>query len=116
MKAEKCVGKKLGNWRWIGGGRFILKYLQRNATFIIFESKPLSMFDFLQFMLYDFDHNPPHFHAIYAEYKILVSIITLEALKGEMPKPQLKRILKWATLNQSALLEEFEYLNPQLRR
>ena len=77
------------------------------------------MFEFLQgikIYVYDFDHNPPHFHAICAEYEVLISIITLKILKGEMPKPQLKRVLKWAKLNQLALLEEFEFLNPQLRK
>lgn len=77
------------------------------------------MFEFLQgikIYVYDFDHNPPHFHAIYAEYEVLISIITLKVLKGEMPKPQLKRIFKWAKLNKLALLEEFEFLNPQLRK
>jgi hypothetical protein len=77
------------------------------------------MFEFLQgikIYVYDFDHNPPHFHAISAEYEVLISINTLEVLKGEMPKPQLKRILKWAKINQQALLEEFEFLNPLLRK
>lgn len=57
-----------------------------------------------------------YFHAISAEYEVLISIITLKVLKGEMPNPQLKKVLKWAKLNQSALLEEFEFLNPQLRK
>lgn len=29
------------------------------------------------------DHNPPHFHVIYQEYEALISINTLEVLKGE---------------------------------
>jgi hypothetical protein len=77
------------------------------------------MFEFLQgikIYLYDFDHNPPHFHAISAEYEVLISINTLKVLEGKMPKPQLKKILKWAKLNQLALLDEFEFLNPQLRK
>ena len=77
------------------------------------------MFEFLQgikIYIYDFDHNPPHFHAISAEYEVLISINTLKVLEGKMPKPQLKKILKWAKLNQLALLDEFEFLNPQLRK
>jgi Domain of unknown function (DUF4160) len=48
------------------------------------------MFDFLQgikIYIYDFDHNPPHFHAISAEYEVLISITTLNVLEGKMPKP-----------------------------
>jgi hypothetical protein len=70
----------------------------------------------IKIYLYDFDHNPPHFHAIFAEYEVLISINSLEVLKGAMPKPQLKKILKWAKYNQIQLLEEFEFLNPQLRK
>lgn len=70
----------------------------------------------IKIYVYDFDHNPPHFHAIYAEYEVLISILTLKVLRGEMSKPQLKRILKWAKSNQLALLKEFEFLNPQLRK
>ncbi|MDZ7898896.1 MAG: DUF4160 domain-containing protein [Arcicella sp.] len=77
------------------------------------------MFEFLQgikIYVYDFDHNPPHFHAVFAEYEALISINTLKVLKGEIPKPQLKKVMKWAKLNQEMLLEEFELLNPHLRK
>lgn len=65
--------------------------------------------------VYDFDHNPPHFHARYAEYEVLVVIQTLEILRGAMPPAKLRRILKWAKQNQSELLTEFQTLNPHLR-
>jgi Domain of unknown function (DUF4160) len=77
------------------------------------------MFEFLhgiKIYVYDFDHNPPHFHAVFAEYEALISINSLTILKGEMPKSQLKKVMKWAKLNQSMLLEEFELLNPHLRK
>ena len=54
------------------------------------------MFEFLQgikIYVYDFDHNPPHFHAVFSEYEALISINTLKVLKGEMPKPQMNKIM-----------------------
>jgi hypothetical protein len=33
-----------------------------------------------------------------------------------MPSNKLKQIIKWAKLNQNYLLEEFEALNPKLRK
>jgi hypothetical protein len=66
--------------------------------------------------VYDFDHNPPHFHSIYAEYEVLIDIRDLSVLRGEMPANKLKKIIKWAKLNQQFLLEEFEALNPKLRK
>lgn len=54
------------------------------------------------------DHAPPHFHALYAEYEILVNIQTLEVMKGTMPKRALALILEWASEHRSELLEDWE--------
>jgi len=32
------------------------------------------------------DHAPPHFHALYAEYEVLIDIRTLEVVRGKMPR------------------------------
>jgi len=32
------------------------------------------------------DHSPPHFHALYGEFEVLVNIQTLEVIKGTMPR------------------------------
>ena len=70
----------------------------------------------IKIYVYDFDHNPPHFHAISAEYEVLIDIKNIEILRGEMPSSKLKKVLKWAKNNQKYLLKEFETLNPQLRK
>lgn len=72
-------------------------------------------FEGVKIYVYDFDHSPPHFHARYAEYEVLVVIQTLEILRGTMPPAKLRRILKWARQNQQDLLTEFQTLNPYLR-
>jgi hypothetical protein len=77
------------------------------------------MFDFFQgikFYIYSNDHNPPHFHAIYAEYEIVIEIETLEIMEGEMPGNKSKAILKRAKLRQAEMLKEFQELNPKLRK
>jgi hypothetical protein len=77
------------------------------------------MFDFYQgikFYIYSNDHNPPHFHAIFAEYEVVIEILTLEIMAGEMPNNKLKAILKRAKLSQAEMLIEFEALNPGLRK
>lgn len=73
-------------------------------------------FSGIRIYVYDFDHNPPHFHAISAEYEVLININNLTILRGEMPITKLKKIIKWAKLNQKYLLQEFELLNPDLRK
>lgn len=70
----------------------------------------------IRIYVYDFDHPPPHFHAISAEFEAQISIETLEILRGEMPPGKLKKIRRWARQNQASLLLEFEILNPHLKR
>lgn len=58
-------------------------------------------------MFFD-DHAPPHFHAVYAEYEIIVNINTLEVLKGTMPKRALALVLEWANEHRNELLEDWQ--------
>ena len=54
------------------------------------------------------EHQPPHFHAYYAEYKATVDIRTCEILEGELPKKQKKLVLAWAELHQEELMANWE--------
>lgn len=49
------------------------------------------------------EHNPPHFHVYYNEYKACVDIRTCEITSGELPKKQRKLVLAWAELHQEEL-------------
>ena len=40
------------------------------------------------------DHNPPHFHALYAEFEVIININTFTVLKGSMPKRALTMVLE----------------------
>jgi len=53
------------------------------------------------------DHAPPHFHALYAEYEVLIDIRTLEVMKGTMPRRALALILEWASLHRKELQEDW---------
>lgn len=54
------------------------------------------------------EHNPPHFHAEYGEYKIEIDIRTLAVLKGHLPPRVLGLVVEWAELHQQELLENWE--------
>ena len=58
-------------------------------------------------MFFD-DHAPPHFHAIYAEFEVLINIHTLEIIQGEMPKRAIALILEWASEHRAELIEDWE--------
>jgi hypothetical protein len=45
------------------------------------------------------EHNPPHFHAYYNEYKVTIVLDTLEILEGGLLKKQLRLVQAWAELH-----------------
>ncbi len=53
------------------------------------------------------DHNPPHFHANYGEYRVVISI-TDEIVDGYMPKRALKLVFDWMDLHKEELLSNWE--------
>jgi hypothetical protein len=53
------------------------------------------------------DHNPPHFHANYQDYEVLVEIKT-GVVSGNMPKRALKMIFEWLDLYKDELLKDWE--------
>lgn len=53
------------------------------------------------------DHAPPHFHALYGEYEVIVNIRTLEIIKGFMPRRALALVLEWASLHREELMEDW---------
>ncbi len=50
------------------------------------------------------EHNPPHFHAYYQDYKAIFDINRCEVIEGNIPKKQVKLIEAWAELHKEALL------------
>jgi hypothetical protein len=53
------------------------------------------------------DHNPPHFHVVYGDFKAVININD-EIVEGFMPKRALKLVFEWMDLHKSELLENWE--------
>jgi hypothetical protein len=53
-------------------------------------------------------HNTPHIHVRYAEYKASFSIETGQLLAGRLPAKQTKRVRDWIETRRSALKENWE--------
>lgn len=53
------------------------------------------------------DHAPPHLHAYYGEYEVVIAIEDGRVLEGKFPRRQLKALRKWCTLHQRELLENW---------
>lgn len=58
-------------------------------------------------IFYD-DHNPPHFHARYEEYKATINIDELSILDGYLPPRVLGLVVEWAIIHKKELTEEWE--------
>ncbi len=49
------------------------------------------------------EHNPPHFHAYYNEYKASFDIESLDVIEGQLPRRQMRLVQAWAELHQDEL-------------
>jgi hypothetical protein len=49
------------------------------------------------------DHPPPHFHALYGEYRARVAIATGELIDGELPPRAARLVREWASLRRAEL-------------
>ena len=66
----------------------------------------VSEFEGIEICLYFDDHMPPHFHAWYGEYKMIVNIKD-GVVKGEMPGRALRMILEWLDLHRDELMDNW---------
>ena len=53
------------------------------------------------------DHNPPHFHVVYGDFKAVINIDD-EIVEGFMPKRALKLVFEWMELHKKELIENWE--------
>ena len=58
--------------------------------------------------MYFNEHNPPHFHAEYNEFKASISIQTLGLIEGKLPSKVMSLVVEWAQEHQNALLKNWD--------
>lgn len=64
--------------------------------------------------IYNGDHRPPHIHACYNEFEVLIIIETGQIYAGDLPTKQLKLVYDWLAINADESLSIFYELNPEL--
>ncbi|HEY9363240.1 MAG TPA: DUF4160 domain-containing protein [Chitinophagaceae bacterium] len=65
-------------------------------------------------LMYLNDHYPPHFHAKYGEFEILIRIQDLSVYAGYLPPRALGLVVEWAALHQRELMENWELIRNNL--
>ena len=68
----------------------------------------ISFFYGIVVTMYFYDHDPPHFHAEYAEYHAAIVIGSNEVLVGSLPSRALKLVTEWATLHREELEADWQ--------
>jgi len=53
------------------------------------------------------DHAPPHFHAYYGDYEIIVEIES-GVIKGSFPKRALKAVIEWLDMYKEELIVDWK--------
>jgi len=41
------------------------------------------------------EHNPPHIHVYYQDFKAVLNILTCDLMEGELPSKQFRLVLAW---------------------
>lgn len=70
----------------------------------------LSSFYGIIIYMYFMDHDPPYFHAEYAEHKCKIEIESLSLITGNMPPSPLGLIIEWGALHRKDLAENWELM------
>jgi hypothetical protein len=68
----------------------------------------LSRFLGISIMMYYDDHNPPHFHVRYNDFRAVISINDLLLTDGKLPARILGLVIEWAELHKNELLENWD--------
>lgn len=75
----------------------------------------LDTIDGIKINIYNGEHRPPHIHASYNEFEVLIEIKNSNIYAGDLPNKQLKKVFDWLAGNTEWALEVFYELNPDLK-
>ena len=56
------------------------------------------------------DHNPPHFHIKYSNFKAIIAIDNFTIIEGEIPPRVYSLVIKWASIHKKELLNNWKKL------
>ena len=68
----------------------------------------ISMFYGIIIKMFFDDHAPPHFHAEYGDYELVITISPIKIIKDDAPKRVKSMVLEWTALQQEELLRDWE--------
>ena len=70
----------------------------------------VSRFFGIMIRMYFDEHNPPHFHAVYAGNEAQIGIDPIAILEGKLPNRAASLVFEWAALHQRELMLNWHQL------
>jgi len=58
--------------------------------------------------MYADDHNPPHFHARYGDFRAMINISEGDIIEGNMPLKVLRLIQAWVEIHRDELMSNWK--------
>ena len=53
------------------------------------------------------EHNPPHIHIYYQEFKAVINILNGDLMLGELPSKQVRLVLAWIEIHKDELMADW---------
>ncbi|HRP37856.1 MAG TPA: DUF4160 domain-containing protein [Candidatus Dojkabacteria bacterium] len=60
------------------------------------------------------DHNPPHLHATYGEFEILINLNDFSVYAGQFPSRAFGMLMEWVSIHKEELLSNWDLLQQSL--
>ena len=67
----------------------------------------VAVVDGVKIVFYANEHPPAHFHAVIAEHRAVVDIVSMNITAGSLPAAKRGKVLAWAANHKDVLLERF---------
>ncbi len=65
----------------------------------------IAIVDGIRVVIFPNDHDPPHFHAILAEHRIRIEILSNRVMGPNGPASMERKVLSWSGMRRAALME-----------
>jgi len=69
----------------------------------------IAIFNGIIIQMFFEDHNPPHVHAVYGEFKALLRISDGAIIRGSLPRKQANLVKSWIAQRQAELMENWHH-------
>ena len=54
------------------------------------------------------EHNPPHIHVYFQDFKAVINIQAFELMDGELPPKQLRLVFAWIEIHKDELIADWD--------